>query len=88
VAKDFKIYNAVGCKKCDMTGYTGRIALFEILEMTPQLAEIIIKEPSETRIFQEAQRQGMVTMRQDGVLKVLAGITTVEELLRVAEENQ
>ncbi len=88
VAKDFKIYSAVGCKKCNMKGYLGRIALFEILEMTPQLAEIISKDPAESKILQEAQRQGMTTMKQDGVLKVLAGITSVEEVLRAAEEKQ
>jgi len=84
---DFKIYEAVGCKKCNSSGYVGRIALFEILEMTPQLAEIILKEPNESRISQEAKRQGMATMKQDGVLKVLEGITSVEEVIRAAEES-
>lgn len=87
VSKDFKIYVPGACKKCDMTGYAGRIALFEILEMTPQLAEIITKDPQESKIFQEAQRQGMTTMKQDGVLKALTGVTTIEEVLRVAEEK-
>ena len=55
--------------------------------MTPHLAEIILKEPSEAKISEEAKRQGMLTMKQDGILKVLAGVTTIEEVLRVAEEK-
>jgi len=55
--------------------------------MTPQLAEIILRETSEAKILEEATRQGMLTMKQDGILKVLDGITTIEEVLRVAEEK-
>ncbi len=87
ISNDFKIYEAKGCKKCNSEGYVGRIALFEILEMTPELGEIVLKEPNETKILQEAKRQGMVTMKQDGILKVLAGVTSIEEVLRAAEER-
>ncbi|MFH1575369.1 MAG: GspE/PulE family protein [Candidatus Nealsonbacteria bacterium] len=87
ISNNFKIYEAKGCKKCDSKGYVGRIALFEILEMTPQLGDIILKEPNEARILEEATRQGMITMKQDGILKVLEGVTSIEEVLRVAEEN-
>ena len=55
--------------------------------MTDSLAEIILKSPSETKIAEEGRKQGMVTMQQDGILKVLAGVTTIEEVLRVAEET-
>ena len=55
--------------------------------MTPQLAEIVLKEPTESKIKQEAKNQGMITMKQDGILKVLAGITSIEEVLRAAEEK-
>jgi len=80
------IYTAGGCKKCNFRGFSGRIGVFEILAMTDELSEIIVKEPEEQKIAQEANRQGMITMRQDGILKVLDGITTIEEVLRVAEE--
>ena len=80
------IYTAEGCKKCNFRGFSGRIGVFEILEMTNELSDIISKEPEEQKISQEAHRQGMITMRQDGILKVLDGVTTVEEVLRVAEE--
>ena len=86
IPKPLMIYEAKGCKKCRFGGYTGRIGVFEILEMTSELGEIILKEPTETKILEEAIRQGMTTMRQDGILKVLAGTTSVEEILRVTEE--
>ena len=85
VPEPLMVYQAQGCKKCNSTGYLGRIALFEILEMTNQLGEIILKEPTEAKIEEEARRQGMTTMKQDGVLKVLDGVTSLEEVLRAAE---
>lgn len=85
--KSIKIYEAVGCKKCRSEGYSGRIGLYEILEMTPELSEIVLKEPTESRIKEEAIRQGMITMKQDGILKVLEGVTSMEEVLRAAEEK-
>lgn len=93
IKKDFvvpdplTIWEPVGCKKCNSKGYTDRIAVYEILEMTSELGEIILKSPSEDKIFEEAQRQGMITMKQDGILKVLRGITSIEEVVRVAEEK-
>ena len=87
IPESLTVFEPVGCRDCHNTGYSGRIALFEILEMTSHLAEIILKEPSETKILEEAKRQGMLTMKQDGILKVLDGITTIEEVLRVAEEK-
>lgn len=82
IFQNFQIYEAVGCQKCQGKGFIGRIALFEVLEMTRELEEIILKEPSESKILEGAKRQGMLTMRQDGILKVLEGITTIEEVLR------
>ncbi|PIV10061.1 MAG: hypothetical protein COS49_02590, partial [Candidatus Portnoybacteria bacterium CG03_land_8_20_14_0_80_41_10] len=87
VPKPLYIWQSTGCRKCNNEGFTGRIGLFEILSMTDQLADIILKEPSEREIIKEAERQGMITMKQDGILKVLAGVTTIEEVLRVAEEK-
>jgi len=85
--KTLEIFEPKGCKKCRFEGYSGRIAVFEVLEMTDELAEIILREPSEAKIFEEAKRQGMITMKQDGIIKVLDGITSIEEVLRVAEEK-
>lgn len=85
--KNLQIWEATGCKKCNRSGFSDRIAIFEVLEMTSELSEIILKEPNETKILEEARRQGMTTMAQDGILKALNGITTIEEVLRVAEEK-
>lgn len=85
VSGEIKIYRPQlqGCSKCGQKGTRGRIAVFEILEMTPQLEAIIISEPTESKILAEAKRQGMITMLQDGVLKVLDGIIGFEELIQV-----
>ncbi|MDO8655201.1 MAG: ATPase, T2SS/T4P/T4SS family [bacterium] len=80
---EFSTFKAVGCKKCGESGYSGRIALFEVLTMTENLETIILKEPSETAIDEEAKLQGMVTIFQDGILKALDGVTTIEEVLHV-----
>jgi type IV pilus assembly protein PilB len=82
IPQNFKIYDAVGCDECHHVGFSGRIGIFEVLEMTKNLEEIILKEPSEAKLLEEARRQGMITMRQDGILKVLKGETTIEEVLR------
>ncbi len=81
-----EVYKAVGCKKCNWRGYKGRVGLFEVLSMTDRLAEIIVREPTEEKIWQEAKKQGMITIRQDGILKIIKGLTSVEEVLRVGEE--
>jgi type IV pilus assembly protein PilB len=82
---DLWIYKPVGCAKCNMKGEKGRVGVFEILKMTPELEGIIIEEPTELRITAEAKRQGMITMKQDGILKVLAGEVSLEEVLRVTD---
>jgi len=87
VPTPLKIFESTGCQKCNREGYSGRIALFEVLSMSDQLSDIILKAPTIENLLSEAKRQGMVTMKQDGILKLLAGITTVEEVLRVAEEQ-
>jgi type IV pilus assembly protein PilB len=82
IQKELKIFEPVGCDECHRTGFSGRVGIFEVLEMSRNLEEIILKEPSEVKIFEEVRRQGMLTLRQDGILKVLKGITTIEEVLR------
>lgn len=81
------VYEAVGCKKCNNRGYKGRLGLFEVLSMTDQLSRIIMIEPTEDRILKEANRQEMVTIKQDGIMKILRGLTTVQEVFRVNEED-
>ncbi|MDD2696803.1 MAG: GspE/PulE family protein [Candidatus Pacebacteria bacterium] len=87
ISKPLSVFAPVGCNKCNNTGFSGRIAVFEVLSMTEELADVISKTPSEVMIGKEAKRQGMITMKQDGILKALRGITTIEEVLTVAEEK-
>lgn len=83
-----RIYRAVGCDKCHNTGYKGRIGIFEVLTMTSTLEQMILDMASETDIIKAAIEDGMVTMTQDGVLKALKGVTTIEEVMRVTTEGE
>ncbi|MDD5626149.1 MAG: GspE/PulE family protein [Patescibacteria group bacterium] len=81
-----KFYQSKGCPECQGLGYFGRLGIYEIFTMNPAIEESISKgEISEYRIKELAQKQGMVTMVQDGLLKALDGITSVEEVFRVIE---
>ncbi|HVZ11078.1 MAG TPA: ATPase, T2SS/T4P/T4SS family [Candidatus Paceibacterota bacterium] len=73
------------CRHCGGKAFKGRIGIFEMLEMTPEFEKIILGTISEAAMRQEAKRQGMITMFQDGILKVLKGIVSLEELLEVAQ---
>ena len=84
--KEMKAYHASGCKTCKGKGVTGRVALFEVLQMTPELRAIVASGSTEAKIFEEAKRQGMITLRQDGILKALEGMVSVEEVLKETTE--
>lgn len=87
IPKPLQVFEPAGCQKCQNSGFAGRVAVFEVLSMTNALADIVLTDPSEVKISEEAKAQGMLTMKQDGVLKALEGVTTIEEVLRVAEEK-
>ncbi|MFA5877823.1 MAG: GspE/PulE family protein [Candidatus Staskawiczbacteria bacterium] len=87
IGQGFSIYEPKGCDKCNFKGYAGRIGLFEVLPMTDELAKIILKDATEDAISKLAKKQGMLTMEQEGILKILAGETTVEEITRATEEQ-
>lgn len=76
------IYQAEASSTCPR-GTSGRTGIFEVLSMTPGLEKIILTGPSESKILEEAKRQGMITMKQDGILKTLQGVIGLEELLEV-----
>ena len=86
IERPFKVYQAQGCKNCANKGTKGRIAIFEMIVMTPQLEDIIISGVTEAKLLEEAKRQDMISMRQDGILKVLQGVISFEEMLKVTEE--
>lgn len=77
------IFNAVGCEKCNNTGYKGRIGIYEGIRMTPEVNSIIENNPSADEIEKAAAPQAILTLKQDGVVKILQGITSLDELERV-----
>jgi len=80
------VFEAAGCPKCNNLGYKGRTTVSEVLPMTKEMEELITKGPTTSEIQDLAVSQGMITMPQDGILKVLEGVTTMEEVERVTEE--
>lgn len=81
---DFVVYKGVGegCKTCSGTGYKGRLAVFEVMEINEELKEFILSGASALEIKREAIRQGMMTLRQSALVKLKQGITTIEEVVR------
>ena len=83
--KTLKIVKIVGCEKCSNTGYFGRIAIFEVMPISEAIAKLIIEKGAASDIQKQAMAEGMLTMKQDGYVKVLEGVTTIEEVIRVAQ---
>ena len=79
----FEIYEAKGCDKCGRLGYKGRTSIFELLQVNNELEAAIYKNPTEIELKDLAKKQGMVTMQEDGLLKILAGVTSFEEVERL-----
>ncbi len=80
-------YAGKGCTSCGNSGYQGRVSIAEILPITRDMQRIISSGAKPDELRAEARRQGMISLKQDGILKALAGITTVEEVLRISEEE-
>jgi general secretion pathway protein E len=80
-----RLYRAAGCDQCFHTGYRGRISIFEILRMDSSLKKMVLETYDSNLIAQEALRQGMTTLRMNGIEKILKGITSIAEVLRVTQ---
>lgn len=85
-AKQYEIYEPKGCPECNNTGYRGRVALYEVLPIWDEIKEMILSGASALEIRRESIKRGMITLRQSGIMKVLSGITSIEEVLRVTVE--
>lgn len=83
---EVKLYRGTGCQECGDSGYIGRIGIFEVLTVTEKVAHLVLQRGDAESIEKQAVAEGMITMKQDGYLKALAGVTTIEEVLRVAQE--
>lgn len=85
--KGRQVYRAVGCPNCLETGYTGRVGIYEVMMMDDEIRAEIMKGSDASTIRKVGVAQGMTTLRGDAAAKVLQGITTIEEILRVTQEN-
>jgi type II secretory ATPase GspE/PulE/Tfp pilus assembly ATPase PilB-like protein len=86
LTEEIKIPQAMGCPDCNSTGYRGRVGIFEAFLIDDQMEKFILNSPSIAAIKEEAQKNGMVTLYQDGLIKVLQGITTLEEVEKTTGE--
>lgn len=83
---EVKLYKGKGCSECNNLGYLGRIGIYEVFSVSEKISRLIFEHADAFTIEKQAMAEGMITMKQDGYLKVLQGETTIEEVLRVAQE--
>lgn len=83
---NMKVYKGEGCDKCARTGYAGRFGIFEVLPVVPEIQDLVMGKASAHTIYEATLKMGMITMKQDGVIKVLRGETTLDEVIRVTTE--
>lgn len=83
--KKLMIPKIVGCEKCNNTGYMGRVAIYEVMPINEKLSKLIIEKATASQLQSTAMEDGMLSMKQDGYAKVLEGVTTMEEVVRVAQ---
>jgi type IV pilus assembly protein PilB len=84
VGADLEVYEPVGCGRCNHTGYRGRIGLYSVMPMSDELKGLTVSRAAETEIAAVAREQGMLTLREDGLAKVRAGITSIAEIGRIS----
>ncbi|KKS26146.1 MAG: hypothetical protein UU87_C0003G0066 [Parcubacteria group bacterium GW2011_GWA2_42_11] len=80
ISKGFKLYKGAGCPACNNTGYKGRVGIYELIPVDAEIEKLITKSPSHAEVLELAQKKGFISMYKDGMIKVLAGISTLEEL--------
>ncbi len=80
------LYRGKGCSECGETGFLGRVGIFEVLPVTDTIARLVLTHADSNEIEKRAVEEGMITMKQDGYLKAIEGVTTIEEVLRVAQD--
>lgn len=84
---DILVYKATGCEECSYTGYRGRTGIYELLLITDKIRSLILRKEDSNTIKKAAIEEGMITLRDDGARKALLGITTLEEVIRVTQEE-
>jgi type IV pilus assembly protein PilB len=84
VGADLEAYEPVGCRRCNRSGYRGRIGLFSVMPMTEDMKELTVGGAAEAEIAAVARAQGMLTLREHGLQKVRAGLTSIAEVARIS----
>ncbi len=84
--EDLQFFHGQGCNKCGNTGYKGRIGIHELMEVTPEIGEMIVRRATTQEMQEAAENKGMILMWQDGFIKAVRGLTTIDEILRVSKE--
>jgi len=79
-----QLYRPVGCLDCRMTGYKGRVGIYEIMRMSPEIMKLVSEGGELARLREQAMREGMKPLRIAGAKKVAAGLTTITEVIKVA----
>jgi len=87
IVKKANFLRGKGCNHCNKTGYRGRMGIFELMTMTPQVREMTFKGESTQNVRRLARKQGMRTLFEDGIVKVLRGQTTLDEVLRITQRD-
>ena len=87
IKANIKFAKGKGCKVCNQSGYKGRIGIYELLKVTPEIQDAVLKKVSADEIRNLAVSQGMVTLRKAALEKMLLGATTPEEVMRVTLES-
>ena len=82
-----KIYKGRGCDRCRNTGYSGRMGIYELLVLDDVARDLVVRSPNVTELRRICKERGMITLREDGLQKVAAGLTTVEEVLAATENT-
>jgi type II secretory ATPase GspE/PulE/Tfp pilus assembly ATPase PilB-like protein len=82
--KNLTLYEGKKCEVCGFTGYKGRTSIYEVIKITPTLQELIVKRPSAQEIWALARKEGAKSVFEDGLEKVKNGLTSIEELVRIA----
>ena len=85
IKRPFKLYKSKGCPACGNKGTKGRLAIYEVFEMTADFEEAILGTISEAKLIEVATKQGMITMKQDGIMKALKGLVSIEGVLKVVD---
>jgi type II secretory ATPase GspE/PulE/Tfp pilus assembly ATPase PilB-like protein len=85
-ADSLTFYRGTGCKKCSNEGYKGRVGIYEVLEVTREIRELMMHDKGAEAIRDQARSIGMTTIMEDGFTKALAGVTTLEEIIRATKE--